>query len=238
MKKVVAIIAVLVLMTSASFGQEFVSSQSAGAKAILFTWNGLAYINATSYMGGFGFKLFLSDYMAMRGMVELGIADATYPWSNPLIPGKDGERSASALGVGAAIEYHLSKGRVSPFIGGGVSFTTVSTEQKDPVAGGNQMTVKNNMGAMTYAFDGIDIDNDGTIDYMAGTTINISLIIGAEYYITNGMSLSAEYQIGFQSIARKDETDTDNAGTNTFKGPSGSFIGISSAGFLTLAVYL
>jgi opacity protein-like surface antigen len=224
-------------MTSVSFGQEFVSSQASGAKALLFAWSGLADINATEYNGGIGFKLYFSDYMALRAMLQLGLASATYPYAGPV--GKDGEKSASALGIGAAIEYHLSKGRVSPYVGAGVSFSTVSTEQKDAVAAGDQNTIKNNMGALYYSFDGIDIDNDGYMDYAAGTTISIFILIGGEYYITNGLSLSAEYQIGFNSIARKDEDLTmGNAAPVTAKGPSGSIIGITTAGFLTLAVYL
>jgi outer membrane protein W len=218
MKKIVALVAILVLMTSMSFGQEFISSQASGAKALLFTWSGLANINATEYNGGIGVKLFLSDYMALRAQLQLGMSSQKDPALDPT--GKEGTFDVTSLGIGAAIEYHLSKGRVSPYVGAGVMFSTTSTEEKPATAGGaEQVTYKN--------FE----------DY-AVTSIGIAAIIGAEYYITNGISLAAEYQIGFRSDTHKDYEYTTNVSTTTTKGGSSTDIGIMTAGFLTLAVYL
>jgi opacity protein-like surface antigen len=231
MKKVIVIVAILVLMGSVSYGQEFVSSQAAGAKAILFTWSGLAELNATTYAPyGIGAKLFLSDYMALRVQLQLGMGERTEPALTTA--GKEGQFSASQLGIGAAIEYHLSKGRVSPYIGAGVAFNTVSTEEK-PATGGitEQVTYKNRL-------TGIDMDGDGDEDTFATTDITIDILLGAEYYITNGLSLAAEYRIGFTSTTQKDQDYTTSSTSETTKGGSGSFIGITSSGALTLAVYL
>jgi opacity protein-like surface antigen len=233
MKKVVAIVAILVLMGSMSYGQEFVSSQASGAKALLFTWGGLADINATEYApNGIGMKLFLSDYMCLRAQLQLAIANRTVPELGT--GGKQGTYDATILGIGAAIEYHLSKGRVSPYIGGAVSFSTIGTEEKPPtVLGADQVTIKNGL-------DGIDMDGAIPIasDVWAQTNITIAFIIGAEYYITNGLSLGAEYRIGYTSTTFKDEDYTVSSGTTTYKAGSASGIGITSSGALTLAVYL
>jgi outer membrane protein W len=231
MKKLVALVAILVLMTSMSFGQEFVSSQASGAKAILFTWSGLANINATEYAQyGIGAKMFFSDYLALRLQLQLGMGSRTEPALAPT--GKEGSFTADQLGIGAAIEYHLSKSRVSPYVGAAVAFNTTSTEEKPATNGITEQTTTKN------ALGGIDMDGDGTAETFANTQISIVLLIGAEYYITNGLSLAAEYRIGFNSAAQKDEDYTTSTSTTTTKGGSVSFIGITSSAALTLAVYL
>jgi hypothetical protein len=225
MKKIIAIFALLVVIGSISYGQDNVLGPSAGSKGILFSFDGLANLGAGTYAGGFGAKLYLSDYMAVRGMLQLALASQTIP-ANPA-PGQasaDGSKSGNSFGVGGAIELHLTKSRISPYIGGGILFSTTSTESKNAVVGGAaQATIKNNLNGETV---------NGS-NFQAGTTIMIGGIIGMEYYVTNGVSLSAEYQIGFTSFSQKDEEYPGG----TAKGGSGSLIGISTAGALTLAVY-
>ncbi|RPI04428.1 MAG: hypothetical protein EHM64_09955 [Ignavibacteriae bacterium] len=216
MKKYFAFLLILILVGSASYGQEAVTGQSAGKIGILFAFNGLANLGAGSYQGGFGAKLCLSDYMAVRGMLQLGIASQTIPNAGP--NGTDGKKSASSLGIGGAVELHLTKGRISPYIGGGLLFSTTSTEQTL-----NQGTIKNNLGGETVSGQ----------NFQAGTSIMIGGIIGVEYYVTNGVSLSAEYLVGFTTLSQKDEEYPGG----TAKGGSASLIGIHSDGTLTLAVY-
>jgi hypothetical protein len=56
--------------------------------------------------------------------------------------------------------------------------------------------------------------------------------------VTNGVSLSAEYGLGFTSTSYKDvEVSTPGIPTQTTKQGSATAIGIQNSGALTLAVY-
>jgi opacity protein-like surface antigen len=229
MKKIAAIFAILVFVVSLSYGQDMVQTPSAGDKGVLFSFSGLANLGAGTYQGGFGAKYYLSDFMAIRGILQLALASQTIP-ANPA-PGQassNGSKSGNSFGVGGAIEVHLAKSRISPYIGGGILFSTTSTESKNAVVGAAvQGTTKNSLNG--------EIVN-GT-SFQGGSTFMIGGIAGVEYSITNGVSLSAEYQIGFNSFSQKDEEQSAGATTTTRKGGSGSLIGISTAGSLILAVY-
>ena len=218
MKKVAILFTILILVGSMSFGQDVAPGPSAGSAGILFAFDGLADLRAGAYQGGLGAKLYLSDHMAVRGVVLFGLYSETNP-ANPGIgqTGTDGEYSDNTIGVGGAIELHFTKSRISPYIGAGIMFSTRSTEYKNPViAPAVQGTLKN---------------ADGS------TSISIGVLLGVEYYVTNGVSLSAEYGLGFTSTSRKDEEGTQGNVTVTTKHGSSTSIGIDNSGLLTLAVY-
>ena len=216
MKKKFSLFAFLLAVSSMGYGQDIVQGPSAGKIGVLFSFNGLANLGAGSYQSGFGAKLYLSDYMAARGILQLGIASQTIPNAGP--GGADGTKSANSFGIGGAVEWHLTKNRISPYIGGGLLFSTTSTESNIGTG-----TVKNRVTGET-------VSNQ---NFQAGTQITIGGILGVEYYVTNGVSLSAEYLIGFTSLSQKDEEYPGG----TTKGGSGSLIGIHSDGSLTLAIY-
>ena len=218
MRKLAAVLTILLLVGSVALGQDVVPGPSAGSKGMLFSFSGLSNLGAGTYEGGFGLKLYISDYMAVRGVVQLGLESTTTP-ANPGIgqTGTDGSSSDNTFGVGGAIEMHFTKSRVSPYMGAGILFATRSTEEKDAViAPAIQTTVKNANGA---------------------TSISIGVLLGVEYYVTNSVSLSAEYQLGFTSLSYKDREETASNITVTTKRGSGSAIGIGNSGLLTLAVY-
>ena len=91
MKKVAILITVIILMGSMSFGQDITPAPSAepsvgpsaGRVGVLFQFDGLSTLRANSYAtNGFGAKLFLSDYMAVRGMVQFSLSSTKTP-ANP-----------------------------------------------------------------------------------------------------------------------------------------------------------
>ncbi len=230
MKKLLTI-ALLVVSASLSMrAQEIFPNLSEGSKAVLFNFSGLSFLGAGAYEGGFGAKYYISDNTALRGALQFTLASQDIP-ANPL-PGQasaDGSASANEFGAMVAIEWHLSKSRVSPYIGAGVSFSTASTEYKNPVVGAaTQTTIKNDIGGQ----------NVNGVAYAAGTTIGLAGILGVEVFLMKEVSLAAEYRLGFYSTSQKDEEVTAGNTTVTTKGGSGSTIGISNDGILTLAVYL
>jgi hypothetical protein len=213
-----------VLVGTMSYGQDIVQGPSAGSKGVLFSFSGLANLGAGTYEGGIGLKLYLSDYMAVRGIVLVSL----YSTNTPANPGTgrigiDGTSSDNTFGVGGAIELHLTKSRISPYIGGGVVFSTRSTE--------------NNGGPYTAAA-GTTIIQTTTKNANGMTMIKVGALGGVEYFVTNGVSLSAEYQLGLIYTSNKDrEVSTTGAPTVTTPGGSSTSIGITTAGALTLAIY-
>lgn len=106
--------------------------------------------------------------------------------------------SRLTFGLEGGLEYHLPlASHLSPFVGGDLSFQTIGTTV-DP---GNSRSTNTNFG--------------------------LNAIGGVEYFFTNNISLSAEYQFG---VNLGNSTATGSPGSSTFN------LGVQTAG-LTLAAY-
>jgi hypothetical protein len=220
---------ILVLFTCISFAQKdhdpFMYS---GSKAVLFSFSGLSNLGANNFDGGAGIKFFLTPPMALRFGVQVNAAGTTTPanTTTALPVGIDGSTTNTTFGVDAALEYHLTTTRVSPYFGGGVGFS-MSTNERKPVAGPApagttlyQDTYKNESGA--------------------GTSINFFALMGVEYFIVDAVSLAAEYRLGYSILTPKDTEHSNSAPgfvTVTSKGTSSHDLYLNSTGVLTLAVY-
>lgn len=232
MKTVCTILVSAFLLASTVQAQDVMPVYGAGAKAVLFSFSGLATLGAGTFDGGVGGKYYLSDEMAVRGGLQFASASqdvAANP--NPGQTGTDGSLSASRIGVSAAVELHMTKKRVSPYIGGGVMFSTTSTESKSVEVGAppaTPTTTKNDVSGEVV---------NGSF-YQGASTFTVFGMLGVEFFLYNEMSLSAEYRIGFSSSSRPDMEMSNGTVTVTQKVGGGSTIGFSTGGALTLAVYL
>jgi len=195
------------------------------SKAMLFSFSGLSVLGAGAFNGGFGGKYFIMNSLALRGSLQFLTASQSTPANPPAgVTGTDGSISATQFGLTAAMEYHLLKTRVSPYVGGGLSITTTSTENKNPVTGTTaQTTTKNSAAGETV----------GSTVYHAGLGLGINGLAGVEFFITKDISLAAEYQLGYSLLSRYDQS----IGAATTKEGSLNSFGISSTGLLTLAFY-
>lgn len=221
MKKILLVALTILVIGSVSYGQDVVPGLSGGSKALLFTFGGLSNLSANNFSGGFGAKYYLSSSMAVRGGIQFSTASTTTA-ANPAPgnTGSDGTSSNTTIGVGGAVEIHLGSGRVSPYLGGGVGFSTTSTETK---------TVDNN----TATPDQVTTKNAG-----GATTFTVYGMAGFEFFLWKEVSLSGEYRLGFSSSSLKDiETTVIGQPTQTQKQGSASTIGIGAQGALVLAVY-
>src|ERR1035437_1842604 len=235
---------ILVLFTCISFAQKdkdhdpFIYS---GSKAVLFSFSGLSNLGANNFDGGAGFKFFLTSPMALRIGVQVGLTGSTVP-ANPSTgqTGMDGTTSQTSFGVEAALEYHLTTSRVSPYFGGGIGFGTSSNELKSREVGTgtlNQVTVKDYNG--TLPVTGLNLPSDG-ITYKAGTSFNVFALMGIEYFIVDAVSLSGEYRLGYSMLSPSDQVESSSAPgstSQTTKGVSSHNFNLNSTGVLTLAVY-
>jgi len=223
MKKVLVVVFAILLVGSMSYGQEVMPNLSGGSKALLFSFGGLSNLSANNFSGGFGAKYYLASSMAIRGGIQFSSATTSTPANpSPTQVGLDGSTSLTTIGVGGAIELHMGSGRVSPYIGGGVGFSTRSSENKNAVVAAApgpavQTTTKNQFGNTTFTVYGM---------------------AGFEFFLWKEVSLSGEYQLGFSSTSNKDiETTTPPNPTVTVKQGSSSNFGVNAQGVLTLAVY-
>ena len=230
MKKILLPLA-LTTVISLSSVQDVVPSLAGGSKAVLFSFGGLAFLSAGTFDGGVGARYYLSDGFAVRAGLQFTSASQTNP-ANPVAPqtGEDGKASASAFGLSGAAELHMGKGRVIPYVGAGLGFTTTSTESKNIVVGNPppaQTTTKNRTAGETV---------NGTA-YTSGSALQVFGLLGVEFFLYKELSLAAEYRLGYMSTSRPDQEVTSGTTTTTTKVGSGSTVGISNSGLLTLAVY-
>ncbi len=166
MRKSIVILVALMLLTVSYAQSQQLKVASQGDKAVLFTFSGLNNLGASLYQGGFGMKYFMADKVALRGMLIVGADDKTTKTT------PETTDDGLTIGIGCAIEYHLSlASSVSPYIGGGI-FYQYSSETQDP---GSYKSTANNLG--------------------------LGALIGVEYFFNQNLSLSAEYQFGLSSAS-------------------------------------
>src|SRR5664280_522683 len=188
-KKIALILALFVCTSFAQKDGPFIYS---GSKAVLFNFSGL---NAKDFQGGAGIKFFITPPMALRFGVMVNVAGSTTP-ANPVGTqvGVDGSTSSTTFGVNAALEYHVTSTRLTPYFGGGIGFSTISNDRKPAVVGPStpvyQLDFKNEAGA--------------------GTSINFFALMGFEYFIVDAVSLAAEYRLGYSILSPSDEVTSSS----------------------------
>jgi hypothetical protein len=215
-----------IIPTSTSFAaSDFTPGNAIGAKALLFTFKGLSDLGAGAFNGGVGGKYFLQEKMAIRGDLQFTTSSQSQPY-NGAGTGSDSSASGTTFGLSLGMEYFLAKARLSPFIGGGIGFSTTSTTQKSPVASPTAQPVLENAPITVKG-----------IEYIPGLGFDIFGLCGVEFFITQEISLALEYQLGYFLKSRSDIKGTQGTTTQTLKMGSESTFGIRYGGFVTLAFY-
>jgi hypothetical protein len=208
----------VVVAASMSFAQDVSPEIKTGSKAILFSFSGLDALGAGAYNAGIGGKYYLMSPIAVRASLAFSTASQDDP------TGAFGSSSGMMFGISAGGEYHLSFNRVSPYVGGEIGFSTVSTKIIDSAVAA-KVTAKNTAAALGYT---------------PGKSLTIGGLGGVEFFITKEISLGAEYTLGW-SIPLGYEAKTISEGATkvetTDDVPGISEFGIYNTGALTLAVY-
>lgn len=227
------LIIMLILVCSFAFAQEKATSVAEGSKALLFSFRGLDFLNAGEFNGGVGGKLFIANDLALRVGLRLDSYTETTPANEDTNEvGKDGEYSDFTFGVSAAVEWHLTANRVSPYLGGGVSYSNSSMES---------------FPARTWDRNYTGIVTRTKTETSGVGGFSVFGIAGVEIFIIKEISLSAEYHFAYtttsegevkQTTSLIQGTDPTYPRSDTVEGDESSSYGFRSAGFLTLAVYL
>ncbi|MCI0698925.1 outer membrane beta-barrel protein [candidate division KSB1 bacterium] len=225
MKRPFSTVACLLLAPSLVLAQGAAPNLVKGSKAMLFSFNGFSNLGAGNFDGGIGVKYYYQQRWALRAGLQFSSLSEDIPANPPAgVQGIDGERSGTRFGVSAAVERHAGTERVSAYLGGGLGFSTTSTESKSPAIGtASQTTVKNSQA--------------GELGFLGGSSFNLFALAGVEFFLFKELSLAAEYRLGFLKLSRADQETTSGNQTSTIKVGDRSGFGIDNSGVLTLAVY-
>lgn len=208
MKKTLLVLAVLAIAASA-YAIDAAKGTEQGDKALLFN---AAFVNAGLYNGGFGMKYYLSPGLALRPAITFNIGSTTdkddnidtlWMWGNDYQSTYDDDKaSTNSFGLELAIEKTLvTKGavNVNAGLGGGFGMSSYTREY-----GERYVEVG---GTATGIFT--------TKTERSSTSFGGGLLIGAEWFITEAISLGAEYQLGVSmSSESKDETTSSTSRTD------------------------
>ncbi len=217
MKKVLLVVLAIAMVFGLAAAQDVNPAIHQGAKSFNFTFGGLGAfgIGANGPLAGISGSYFLSNEAAVRAGLQLGIKNTSTP-SNLTSGGTDGSTSAMQAGIAADYLMYMNGGRVRPYWGAGINFTTQSNDVKPTDKAG------------------FDEQKGG-----APTTFGLVGIAGAEFFIYSEISLSAEYQLNIISMSSFSDLQTTVGGTTfTSKGGSATNILGFGGGWLTLHIYM
>jgi opacity protein-like surface antigen len=187
----------------------FIPAIKSGSMGLMFSFNGL-YLTTNTYNGGIGAKYLTGDNIAFRGVLAINYTSSNTPEKDALIP--EIETSSSGFGISIDCSYYLKRGRISPFLGSGIGFSTSSSEVKQ--------------------------GNYSQKNYEKGNTFSFYFLGGVEFFILKELSLSAEYRLTLNSYSPK-ENEVQVAGQKIQTAPGTSTLDIStgSIGLLTVSFY-
>ena len=204
------VLIVLVLSAGLVFAGEPKTKQ--GTQALCFTMYGLGFFGVDAapvgtvgrafsgtsytnhYLAGFGGKWYAANDVAVRGTINFNMN--TYK-EKPTSTTED-KTTTTTIGIAPAVLWHMmNAGMVSGYWGFGGQFGWVSWENTPPTP--------------------------GTVVKSTGTMFGVAVILGADVFFWDNVSLGAEYNVGFQT----NNTKIEASGAST-DGPSWTNIGIDS----------
>jgi len=243
MKLFMFVIIAVMLIGSTALAAEVPTSQ--GDKAIVFTFCGFDNLGVLPYggmdlgdmipegdseeyrdedleplegfTGGLGMRYYISDGMAVRTGLTLSMASVTETsysngWTDPKL-------SVTSVGLDVMLEKHIDVPfhSISPYLGAGGHFGMISLK--------SEPSVLETPGPLQT-----------TESTMSITTFGIGAALGFEWAFVDGMTLGAEYKLGFTALSGKTETETQ--GTGPTRGDTCGEWSASVMGFGTSSVLL
>jgi opacity protein-like surface antigen len=218
MKKVLILALAIAMVFGLAAAQDVNPAIHQGAKSLNFTFNGLGNfgIGPTGPNAGIGGSYFLSSDAAVRAGLQVGLSTTSTPANAPAgFTGTDGSTSSFAFGIAADYLMYMNAGRVRPYCGAGLNFSTTTSDVKYATVGTTQ-----------------DEQKGGT-----PTTFGVAGIMGAEFFIYSEISLSAEYQLNLVSLTSTSDLTHSNPASTTKEPSSLNILGFGAAG-VTLHIYM
>ncbi len=201
---------VLAVMLVATAAQAAEVPTSRGDKAMVFMFDGLAFLSAQEYGEyGFGMRYYIADGTAIRAGVQFG----KYTWTDDdeaTDPDNDSEYKDGTYGVNAVYEKHMGSpcSSVSPYWGLGAGYSRYSDETTDEA---------------------------GDLAKYSSSSFAGFGVLGFEWAFTDCLTLGGEYMLGYQSWSASSETEVGGV-TNTYNEQSATWMEFSTASVF-LSVY-
>lgn len=185
MKRQITLLLSTILLAAAGVQAQPLNVAQQGDKAVLFNFTGLSTLSLNAYQGGIGGKYFISDGLAVRGMLLFGMDNSTTN-SSPQFTD-----NLLSFGIGGGLEYHLPlASRISPYVGGVFSFLT-SAETVNP---GDTKTSSTSFGL--GAIGGIEYFFNQNLSLSAEYQFGLSSTSGSK----TGSPNNSEFKVGFQTV--------------------------------------
>ena len=225
MKKVALVLMAVVLVASVAIAQDMPAAKM-GAKSLNFTFGGFGGFgltgsgpNPTGAAAGISVTHFMADDAALRiGLQVAGASSTTAANATAPDVGTDGSSSSLNLGLGVDYLMYSGTGRVRPYMGAGIGLGWGTNTTKGAVIAPTvQVEVKDNPAAGP-----------------TGISFGLTGIIGAEWFLYNDLSFSAEYNLNIITV--NSPADLVSGTTTTKQGSSTSFLGFGAAG-ATVHIY-
>ena len=168
---------VLAVMLVATAAQAAEVPTSRGDKAMVFMFDGLAFLSAQEYGGEYGvaMRYYIADGTALRAGVQFGKKSDT----NDDI---DWDDDYNRYGVNAVYEKHMGSpcSSVSPYWGIGAGYSKYSDETTDEA---------------------------GDLAKYSSSTFAGFGVLGFEWAFTDCLTLGGEYMLGYESWSASSETE-------------------------------
>ncbi len=186
MRKIIPAIFLSTMVMMGSANSQTLNVDAQGSKAILFNFTGLSDLALTGYQGGIGGKYFISNGLALRGMLLFGL-DNTTTNTTP-----QASTDLMSFGIGGGLEYHLAlDSHVSPYVGGVITFTSDAETQNPGALKSNKSTIAlGAIGGVEYFFNN---NISLAAEYQFGLSTTTSSPLG-------GGPSTNEFQLGFQTF--------------------------------------
>ncbi len=203
----------LLALTFLAYGAQAAEvNTSAGDKALVFQFSGLSALGLSGYNGGVGARYYLSDGMAIRPGLDIGVSSME---TKGVAGFSDEKDSRTSLGLSVALEKHLTgPTAISPYIGAGLGFGMSSVVEEPSVPSSPA---------------------SGTILKTTDSSTNFGVFVlgGFEWGFTESLTLGGEYRAGLNYGSG--DTETERQGAATVKTDETTSLNL---GFSTASVYL
>jgi hypothetical protein len=236
MKKTL-LVAAFALAGSIAFAQKPSAGDKTVETSILFQTGTAPVSFFTPNLRG---RYFLSDDLALRVSFLFESNKETFNFTEkPDGTGGKGftTNKTSSFTFAPGIEKHFEgTSKLSPYIGGvlGLTLDGASSEWDNTLDGGNTFTNGTKFKVDGATVDYVDGPDPINLVALAGPSIGVSLVLGADYYVTDALYIGAEVLWGWQTSSSKEVTieSTTGAGTNKSVLPksSQSGFGIATSG--------
>lgn len=113
---VLGLMAFIISLAGPAAAAEIVTK--AGTKALVFQFSGLSDLGLSGYQGGIGARYYMSDGLALRPGIDIGLASTKDKTEDP-----EWKETVTTMGLSLALEKHLAGAKsISPYIGAGAGF--------------------------------------------------------------------------------------------------------------------